>query len=98
MRRLFFALAYFLTISAAAAQARPSTLDMTCRQAEALVASRGAIVLSTGPYTYDRYVVDGRFCMLGEFLRAQWVPTRDTPQCPIGYVCTSNPPLFWDDD
>jgi hypothetical protein len=71
----------------ATAQARPSTLSMTCGQAQALVARQGAIVLSTGEFTYDRYVSDRRFCEVGEALRNEFVPTRDNPQCFVGYSC-----------
>ena len=51
-----------LTAASAAAQPRPSTLEMTCGQAAALVASQGGIVLGTGGYTYDRFVAHRGFC------------------------------------
>jgi hypothetical protein len=51
------------------------------------VLSRGAVVLGTGTYTYDRYVSDRRFCEINETIFPAFVPTRDTPQCPIGYIC-----------
>lgn len=35
---------------------RPSTLSMSCAEAQGVVASQGAIVLSTGRHTYDRFV------------------------------------------
>jgi hypothetical protein len=60
---------------------------MSCRQAAGLVASRGAIVLGTGAYTYDRYVSDQRFCLRSEVTIPEWVPTADTPQCFVGYRC-----------
>ncbi len=73
--------------SGALAQSHPLTLQMSCNGARQLVASQGAAVLNTGPTTYDRYV--GRYgqCVLGETLDPAWVPTADTPQCPIGYRC-----------
>lgn len=74
-------------VPAAGAQARPSTTDMTCSQAMALVASKGAVVLNTGPNTFDRYVRDLAFCSGGEQLKPEWVPARDNRQCPIGYTC-----------
>jgi hypothetical protein len=52
--RLALTVAFFLLATAAFAQSRPSTLRMTCAQAQGLVASRGSIVLSTGPYTFNR--------------------------------------------
>jgi hypothetical protein len=67
--------------TSAAAQPRPSTLQMTCGQAAALVASQGGIVLDTGGYTYDRFVAHRGFCLRSEVARTVWVPTRDTPNC-----------------
>lgn len=75
------------TSSDAWAQSRPLTLGMSCAQAQGLVASRRAIVLNTGPLTYDRYVGSSGLCAVGETLDPAWVPTADTAQCPIGYRC-----------
>ena len=69
------------------AQSRPLTLRMPCAQAQGLVASQRAIVLNTGPLTYDRYVGSSGSCAVGETLDPAWVPTADTAQCPIGYRC-----------
>jgi hypothetical protein len=76
-----------LLATAASAQPRPSTLTMSCAQARALVASRGAAVLGTGGQTYDRFVRDRRFCEVTEATQQAFVPTRDTPQCPVGFRC-----------
>jgi hypothetical protein len=73
--------------SGALAQSHPLTLQMSCYGARELVASEGAIVLSTGPTTYDRYVAAANQCMLSEVTEPVWVPTADTSQCPIGYRC-----------
>ena len=62
---------------------------MTCGEVRELVARSGSIVLSTGPTTYDRYVGTGGQCMLGEIMDPAWVPTADTPQCPVGYRCVT---------
>jgi hypothetical protein len=80
----------------AIAHPRPLSLVMSCGQARSLVASRGAIVLDTGRYTYDRYVSSQAFCLRNEYVRPAWVPTADTPQCPIGYTCVDDPPWFFD--
>ncbi len=80
----------------AIAQPRPSSLAMSCGQARSLVANRGAIVLGTGRYTYDRYVSSQVFCLRDEYVRPAWVPTADTPQCPVGYTCVDDPPWFFD--
>jgi hypothetical protein len=86
-----------LLILADAALARPSTLHMTCNEAAELVGARGAVVLSTGRYTYDRFVASPGFCMLGEYGRPAWAPTRDTDTCPLGYVCAPGKPP-WEED
>ncbi|MGU3494783.1 hypothetical protein ACLBXM_12135 [Xanthobacteraceae bacterium A53D] len=69
------------------AEARPSTRSMTCQQAANMVARSGGIVMNTSPTTFDRYVSDLRSCMVGESLKPAFEPTRDNPQCFIGYTC-----------
>jgi hypothetical protein len=96
MRRMAILLAATLAASSAYAQPRPMTPSLTCNQARGLVFSRGAIVLGTGTYTYDRYVSDVRFCEFNEWTEPAAVPTRDTPQCPVGYVCRDTD-LLWGD-
>ena len=58
MWQWFTALAAFGIATGTAAQPRPNTLSMSCRDAQALVVSHGAIVLGTGPNRYERYVRD----------------------------------------
>ena len=69
------------------AQARPDTLALSCEEAAGLVTRSGAIVLGTGPNIYDRYVSQIRYCSGAEQLKAEWVKTRDNPQCFVGYTC-----------
>ena len=73
--------------SGAQAQGRPSTLAMSCAQAKALVTQSGAVVLTTGPYTFDRFVRDRSFCTPDENLEPTWAPTRDAAQCLVGHRC-----------
>jgi hypothetical protein len=87
MTRTLIAALPALAAMLSAAEARPSTLSMTCAEATALVRSQGAIVLSTGEFTYERYVSDRRFCMLDETTRASYAPTSDAAMCPLGNVC-----------
>ena len=95
------ALALTLTLTAlatgAVAQSRPSTLTMSCAQAGSVVASRGAVVLSTGQHTYDRYVSRRKFCEINETVQPVWVPTADARQCLIGYRCIDTDLEFFDD-
>ena len=86
-RTIAVTIAATLLTTAAVAQNRPSTTAMTCQQAASLVYARGAIVLGTGGYTYDRFVRDRSFCQVTEALESAWVPTRDTPTCFVGYRC-----------
>jgi hypothetical protein len=91
MRR--FAIALCLSAVAGTALARPSTLSMTCAQAQALVEQQGAIVLSTGTYTYDRFVYHRGYCLPGEVFDREWVPAGDTPDCRLN-VCKPDFPRF----
>ena len=69
------------------AWARPDVRTMNCAQARALVWQSGAIVLTTGRYTYDRYVAGQRYCYRPYYIRRAWVATADTDRCLIGYTC-----------
>lgn len=84
-----------LVATAAGAQPRPYTPAISCGQVRALVASRGAIVLGTGPYTYDRYVAHAGFCPHDQTPEAAFERTADNPQCYVGSRCVprrSDPP------
>jgi opacity protein-like surface antigen len=81
----FAALAVAAT--AAAAQPRPYAPAMTCQAAAALVTAHGAVVLGTGPYTYERVVVHGGLCPLEETTAPAWHVTADNPRCFVGYRC-----------
>jgi hypothetical protein len=95
MIRLFLS-ALFLLAATAAEAARPSTLGMTCDQAQRLLASRGAVVMSTGQHTYNRFVVSGGYCEVAEWAESATAPTKDARHCPLGYTCTSTPPFEYD--
>ncbi len=75
--------------SAAIAQSRPSTVNMSCAQAQGTVRSAGAIVLGTGGFSYDRFVRGEGFCTRDEMAVPTWASTRDVAQCMVGYVCES---------
>ncbi len=82
--------------TAAGAQGRPDVRTMTCGQARALVQQQGSVVLSTGRYTYDRFVASRRLCPSGEVGEYAWVQTRDASSCRIGYICVMDTE-DWDD-
>lgn len=81
-------------LAAPSAEARPNTTAMSCGQAAATVARAGAIVLSTGELTYERFVATSAFCLGGEVVEPGIAPTLDSPACQVGYVCrqSSNNP------
>ena len=61
---------------------------MSCAEAAATVARAGAITLSTGANTYQRFVADIHFCMPRQTTQPGIAPTRDSRACQVGYVCT----------
>ncbi|MCC2113275.1 MAG: hypothetical protein KDJ16_14670 [Hyphomicrobiales bacterium] len=86
MRVLFLGLAMLIALPQIAS-ARPNTTRMSCDEAHSLVIRSGAIVMSTGRHTYERFVADRRFCQFNEVLERQFVPTADRQQCFVGYRC-----------
>ncbi|WP_235974905.1 hypothetical protein [Stappia albiluteola] len=65
---------------------------MTCSQAQALVKSSGAVVLTTGNGLYSRFVASAAYCVdLNPALKPEFAPTRDNAQCFVGYGCRGRP-------
>jgi hypothetical protein len=56
MGKLVLSLVLIGVAAEALAQSRPNTERMSCGQAQSLVATQGAVVLYSGPYTYDHFV------------------------------------------
>jgi hypothetical protein len=81
------ALACVASVEPAFAQARTATTTLSCSAAAALVTERGAIVLSTGPTTYDRFVAGGGACDRNQTTEPAYEGTADVQQCFIGYRC-----------
>ncbi|EIM29107.1 hypothetical protein [Microvirga lotononidis] len=94
MIRLTAALALTVLTTGALAQVGPSTTGRPCSADRALVSARGAVVLSTGQYTYGRFVRDARYCQVDQYPQPAFVPSDDTAQCFVGYRCADGP----DDD
>ncbi|HEV7256339.1 MAG TPA: hypothetical protein VGN82_01035 [Bosea sp. (in: a-proteobacteria)] len=94
MTRFTLSLMLILAAGTAFAQARPSSPDRTCAANRQSVLANGAIVLGTGGYTFDRFVRDSSFCPHGDILDPAWIPSRDTPQCFVGYRCKTD--MRWD--
>jgi hypothetical protein len=87
MKQVVVTLALLAAASAAQAQSRPDTRRMSCVQARALVQARGAVVLSTGDNTYDRYVATQQSCNKDEITVPAYVRTTDYTGCHVGYTC-----------
>ena len=88
MKKLAVILVLSLAAGSALAQSgRPFTPQLSCQSASGLVAANGAIVMNTGPNTYDRYVRDASACFAGQVTRPAWVPVANQAQCFVGYTC-----------
>jgi hypothetical protein len=86
-------LAALLAVTVAgSALARPDTRAMTCAQTRSLIERSGAIVLTTGSQTYDRFVGSRAMCDHPYVPTVTYVRTRDG-QCPV-YNCQKS---VWDD-
>jgi hypothetical protein len=97
MERAVIVLVLSALTTGAQAQTRPLTVSMPCEASRQLVLARGAVVLGTGGYTYDRFVRDQSFCAIGEYTRQAFVLSLDTPTCFVGYSCKQGPRELWDD-
>ncbi|MCP4071340.1 MAG: hypothetical protein GY742_06320 [Hyphomicrobiales bacterium] len=75
------------TSASQAAGHRPDTRNMSCGAAISLVQNAGAVILSTGPHLYDKYVANHAYCSIDQALERAYVPTTDTHRCKIGYRC-----------
>jgi hypothetical protein len=80
------ACALAVIVAAGSAQARPFAPALLCQQIMSVIAAQGAVVLSTSPTTYDRYVRDGSFCLPGQVTESDYVQARDAAACPV-YRC-----------
>lgn len=89
-RNLVTAATVALLAASGTAYARPDVRTMSCAHAQAFLESKGAVVFTTGKYTYDRFISGTSFCPLPDVPVLTYVQTRDNPQCPVGYTCQQN--------
>jgi hypothetical protein len=94
-RRLALAFCVALATPASAQSPLSTTQRMICADAMALVKTRGSVAISSGGAP-ERFVRDRSQCNLTEIAELRFVPTRDNPECPIGYRCRE--PEFGDWD
>ncbi len=71
------ALVFAVAMSVSASAQRPDARNMTCQQVSDLIASTGAVVLTTGRHTYDRYVAGSRYCSYPYTVRQENISTSD---------------------
>ncbi|MTI44156.1 hypothetical protein JM93_04174 [Roseibium hamelinense] len=81
-----------LSASATTVLARPDLRQMTCAQAQQMVRQQGAVVFTTGQYTYSQFVSNLSYCDPRQQLFRQYGPTKDNPRCPVAFKCEE--PLF----
>lgn len=63
---------------------RPDTRTMNCEEVQSMIAQRGAVVMSTGRHTYDRYVSDRFQCSFSSEVAVRaYVPALDRRSCPV---------------
>jgi hypothetical protein len=97
MRRLVSACLIGLAFGAPQGRAPASTTRlMSCGEAMALVKQEGAVVLAPAKGPPERFVRDRSFCAFSEIAELRFVPTRDNPQCPVGYRCREPGFEEWD--
>jgi hypothetical protein len=80
-----------LIVLATSVQARPDVRTMTCSQAKSFVKKSGAVVMTTGKYTYERFVANGSSCRRNEGPSFAFTATKDKKNCRIGFVCKDIP-------
>ena len=74
-------------VAPASAQPVQAIQRMVCADAMGLVKKSGAILLNAGGTSLERFVRDRSFCETSEVAELRFVPTRDNPECPVGYRC-----------
>jgi hypothetical protein len=86
IRRTALTTAAILLAATTLTEARPDTRTMSCQELRQLIQSHRAVVLTTGPNTYDRYVRQfGNECDWPQMPMSAYVQTRDG-RCPL-YRC-----------
>ena len=85
-----------VVLAATPALARPDARAMTCAGLNALIAREGAVVVTTGPHTYQRFVASWGFCDPWEMLQPVYQVTADNRRCVVHSICGDRPFEFED--
>lgn len=86
------AFAFVSVLPADAQSRRPDTRTMTCSQVQSMIERNGAVVMTTGRNTFDRFVFTRNSCPHGDVTRNEWVTTKDVSRCLVR-ICV-NPRQF----
>jgi hypothetical protein len=78
----------------AVAQGRPDSRTMSCGQVQSLIVQRGAVVLTTGQYTYDRYISGRGYCSWPNVPTRTSIAAADTNRCPVYNCQPADDPMF----
>ncbi|MDI7860985.1 hypothetical protein MRS76_03370 [Rhizobiaceae bacterium n13] len=98
MKGLLICLSLVLLAGPALAISRYNSLSISCQEAHRRIVNERAVILrypSTrvrGMTLYDRYVINSSMCGNREIAQRSYIPTKDTPKCPV-YSCKQ-----WDPD
>lgn len=63
------------------------TPDYRCSELQERLERDEVVVMYQTPTIYDRYVVDGSFCALGEQAKAAKLKSADLASCYVGFTC-----------
>lgn len=85
-----FAALLLLVFASGLAEARPDARAMTCEQARSLIEERGAVAMTTGRHTYQRFVAHRGYCLYSQRAGSVWTPTRDQAECRLK-ICIDPP-------
>ena len=91
MKTALAAILLVASCCAASADWRPDASKLSCQDTASLIVKNGAVVVTTGPATFDRFVASRAFCTVSETLDPAFVRTRDNSQCFVGYRCREVP-------
>lgn len=87
-------MAIIMSMPAHAQSRRANSTAMTCDQVRSMIDQRGAVIMNTGPNTFDRYVSNRGFCQRTEIAKTDYVPTRDAAKCPVKRCVNVTPRSF----
>lgn len=61
--------------------------NYNCQDIQNLVRQEGAVLVYQNPHLYDRFVVNGSYCLLSHRTKPGYVKARNTDYCLAGYLC-----------